>query len=349
MTPEQIVLRFVESIGDPAEVRLYLELFRSGEPQRFAIVDVDRGLDGPQRAALVADLGYLVALGLSPVLWSSQAGEALAGSLDGLPVELASDAAGVAEIAGSHRLALVGGRSIAAWAAELASRKVILLGGGLRAAGGAAISMIDRTTEIESLEAAGLAPGHAARLRRAAAIIDQVPQPITVALTSAVDLLRELFTVGGAGTLVRRGAAIRCAGEVGDRPAMAALLEEAFGRPVSPALFERRFAAVYVAGDHTGAALIESAEPAPYLSKFAVGLAARGEGVGRDLWRRIRADFPRLHWRARAANPITRWYVHQAHGFHRCGPWNVFWIGLEAGEIAAAIEGATARAPDFDL
>ena len=344
MTPEQIVLRFVESIGDPAEARLYLELFRSSEPQRFAIVDIDAGLEEPQRAALIADLAYLVALGLSPVLWSSSRPD-----LGELPVVPAADAAAVAEIAASGKLALVGDRSIADWAAELASRKVILLGGALRAAGGAAISMVDRTTELGALESAGLAPGHLERLHRAAAILDQVPQPITVALTSAVDLLRELFTVGGAGTLVRRGAEIRRVEGIGDRRAMAALLEEAFGRRVSPALFERRFAAVYIAGDHSGAALIESAEPAPYLSKFAVGLAARGEGIGRDLWRRVRADFPRLHWRARADNPISRWYQQQAGGFFRAGPWNVFWIGLSPDEIAGAIASATNRGADFDL
>lgn len=349
MTPEQIVLRFVESIagggGDPAEVRLYLELFRSGEPHRFAIVDID-GLEDPQRAALAADLGYLVALGLSPVLWSSRPG---AVDLGDLPVERAAGAAEAAALAGSGRLAVVGERSIDAWAAELATRKVVLLGGGLRTAAGGTISMVDCTTELEPLVAAGLARGGAARLRRAAAIIDAVPQPITVALTSAVDLLRELFTVGGAGTLVRRGAVIRRAAEVSDRAAMAALLSGAFGRPVRDDLFERPFAAVYVAGDHSGAALIESARPAPYLSKFAVGLAARGEGIGRDLWRRVRADFPRLHWRARVDNPIGRWYAHQADGFHRAAPWNVYWIGLEPGEIAAAIDGAISRRADFDL
>lgn len=357
MTPEQIVLRFVESIGDRAEARAYLELFRSGEPERFALIDggaVFRG-GGPEAKALAADLSYLVALGLSPVLWGEAPPEVEAGP--------AAGAAEVRELAHQHRLSLVGGADVATWAARLGSRKVILLDGPLRARRGSIVPMIDCASELDAIE---LAPGHAARLARAAAIVNAVPHPITVALTSAVDLLRELFTVRGAGTLVRRGAAIERHQTIADRAAMAALLDDAFAKTVRAELFERRFEAVYIAGDHTGAALVEPDRPAPYLSKFAVGLAARGEGIGRDLWRRLVADFPRLFWRARPTNPITGWYLSKSDGFYRAssgpagrgseppaGPnnndWNVFWIGLDPREIAAAIDRATDRGADFEL
>lgn len=344
MTPEQIVLRFVESIGHRDEVRAYLELFRSGEPERFAILDVDGELDGPDAAALAADLSYLIALGLSPVLWRRSDLEL--GALAALPIERAATADRVRELARDHRLALVTSADIAEWAAALSTRKVILLGGPLRAAGGSNVPMVDCATELGTLE---LAAGHEARLERAARIVFAVPQPITVALTSAVDLLRELFTVRGAGTLVRRGAAIARADRVADPAAIKTLLDEAFGKRVRAELFERTFAAVYTAGDYAGAALVEADEPAAYLSKFAVGMAARGEGVGRDLWRRLVADFPRLYWRARPENPITGWYLRKSDGFFRAGRWNVFWIGLEPREIAAAIDRALTRGADFEL
>jgi acetylglutamate kinase len=344
VTPEQIVLRFVESIGGSDEARAYLELFRSGEPERFALIDASGDLAGPEALALSADLSYLIALGLSPVLWCEPG--ATSESLAGLPIDDVSTAEKVRAAASGRRLARVSSDDIASWANALATRKVILLGGPLRDPVGAVIPMVDCATELGTVE---VAAGHRPRLDRAAAIVASTSQPIAVALTSAVDLLRELFTVRGAGTLVRRGAAIERRTSIADRAAMSSLLENAFAKRVRPELFERRFSAVYIAGDHAGAALIEPDVPAPYLSKFAVGMAARGEGIGRDLWRRLVADFSRLYWRARPANPITGWYLRKSDGFCRAGEWNVFWIGLEPHEIAAAIARATERSPDFAL
>ena len=338
MTPEQIVLRFVESIGEPTEARAYLELFRSGAPERFALIDPRGALEGPEARALVADLSYLIALGLSPVLWGA--------APDGLKVTDATTAEEVSALAHEHELAVVRSGDLGDWAARLSSRKIIALDGPLRSPAGAIVPMVDSASEIETVE---LAAGHRERLRRAADLIEATQHPMTVALTSAVDLLRELFTVRGAGTLVRRGAAIEKATSVSDGAAMTALLEDAFARLVRPGLLHRQFAAIYIANDHAGAALIEPEEPAPYLSKFAVGLAARGEGIGRDLWRRLVADFPRLFWRARPANPITGWYLRQADGFFRADRWNVFWIGLEPDEIPEAIARATDRGSDFEL
>ena len=340
MTPEQIVLRFVESIGDPDETRAYLELFRSGDPERFALIDVSNDIDRPEAATLAADLDYLLALGLTPVLCGEPI-EALAG----LPIDRAKTAADVRRVTGRQRIPLITG-DIASWASSLSSRKVILLGGPLRRRDGAMIPMVDCASELGELD---LDQRHAARLKRAATLVTGASHKLAVALTSAVDLLRELFTVRGAGTLVRRGVAIDRHAGVGDRDALAALLSNAFSKPVRADLFDRPFAAVYIAADHRGAAMVEASEPAAYLSKFAVGLEARGDGIGRDLWRRLVADFPRLYWRARPSNPITGWYLRKSGGFHRAGEWNVFWIGLDASEVATAIAHAIDRRPDFEL
>jgi acetylglutamate kinase len=90
---------------------------------------------------------------------------------------------------------------------------------------------------------------------------------------------------------------------------------------------------------------------APYLSKFAVTLEARGEGVGRDLWRALAAELPRLYWRSRADNPITSWYRDQCDGLQRLDAhgvaWVVLWRGLAPSEIADAIAHASAAPPDF--
>src|SRR5262249_42203292 len=144
-------------------------------------------------------------------------------------------------------------------------------------------------------------------LRQIERVLDRVPQRLTVSVTSPLDLLRELFTVKGAGTLVRKGSHItrHLAWAAVDRARLVAVVEESFGRPLVAGFDERPVLAVYVADEYRGAAVVTPAPLAPYLSKFAVGTVSRGEGVGRDLWRAMEGDFPRLFWRSRAANPIT--------------------------------------------
>ena len=98
-------------------------------------------------------------------------------------------------------------------------------------------------------------------------------------------------------------------------------------------------------------AIVTPAPLAPYLSKFAVGIVSRGEGVGRDLWRAMHADFPRLFWRSRADNPITSWYRENCDGmarFQLAGEtWWALWRGLAPIEIPLAIEYCQASPPDF--
>ena len=110
----------------------------------------------------------------------------------------------------------------------------------------------------------------------------------------------------------------------------------------------RPLRAVYVADDYRGAAIVTDTALAPYLSKFAVTLEARGEGVGRDLWRVMQAELPRLYWRSRAGNPITGWYREQCDGMQRAGDWVVLWRGLDPGELPAAIAHCAALPPDFE-
>jgi acetylglutamate kinase len=180
-----------------------------------------------------------------------------------------------------------------------------------------------------------------------------VPHPLTVSVTSPLDLLRELFTVKGAGTLIRRGSRVERRASWGelDGERLVALIEDAFGRPLAPGFRDRPFTAAYVADDYRGAAVVEATPLAPYLSKFAVTTVARGEGVGRDLWRPLVADWPRLYWRSRADNPITSWYRDQCDGLHRFTvggiAWVALWRGLAPSEIPAAIEHCMTTPPDF--
>ena len=70
----------------------------------------------------------------------------------------------------------------------------------------------------------------------------------------------------------------------------------------------------------------------PHLDKFAVADDAQGEGLGRAAWQVMRAENPRLFWRARAGNPVNEFYFAESDGCVKGDPWSVFWYGLETFE-----------------
>jgi acetylglutamate kinase len=84
-----------------------------------------------------------------------------------------------------------------------------------------------------------------------------------------------------------------------------------------------------------------------YLSKFAVDREAQGEGMGRDLWEFFTDDYPTVFWRARPDNPIGAWYAKLCDGLMRFADWHVFWKGLPAERVPAAIEYALAQPVDI--
>jgi bifunctional N-acetylglutamate synthase/kinase len=376
LAPRQLVLRFLASIGRPAEAEQYLELFRR-EAGRFAILHVSHAVVRDAGDALIVDLRFLAELGLAPVivLGAERARNAdvrAARLAAALPPRVAATVAAPAPAA--VRAELEAGRlpivaltqpdgdtraaldrrfdAIAELAAALGTHKIVFVGrrSGLQPTDGRVVSLVDLTTDKPALLEPGVLPGPQAELlRQIGRIVDAVPHRTTVSVTSPLDLLRELFTVKGAGTLVRRGSiVVRHAGGAGvDDARLIALVEGAFGRRLVGGFTERPVRAVYVADDYRGAAVVTDTPLAPYLSKFAVTLEARGEGVGRDLWRAMDADLPRLYWRSQAQNPITAWYREQCDGLQRLGDWVVLWRGLSADEIPAAIAHCAATPADF--
>ena len=352
-----VVHRVLASIGRPAEAELYLSLFRAERPEAFALIAVDVEVAGIAEDALAVDLEVLAELGLTPVVAFEDAGQAahLAAWLgDAVPggVVAPADAAAAAR---AWRIPLVANPpgELGALAAALGSRKVVLLGAssGITPPGAAdALSMVDLNVELDDLLADGaLPPDQQGLLRDAAALIDAARHPMTVAVTSPLDLLRELFTVRGAGTLIRRGVPVAAHDSIDaiDRARLHQLIEDSFGRALRPEFWARPLERIFIAGDYRGAAVVTPSPHGGYLSKLAVGAAARGEGIGRDLWRALVRDYPCLTWRSRARNPIASWYQEQCDGMVKLGDWNVYWRGLAADLIPAAVTAASEAPVDF--
>lgn len=213
------------------------------------------------------------------------------------------------------------------------------------------ISIINLRTDRASILASKTLPKRDSELLAAAERLIELsqPTPILASITSPVNLLKELFTVKGAGTLIKLGSAVsRHRSYVNlDTVRLRRLLEASFDRTLDESFFDRTPLAVYVEADYRGAAVVAHGDPVPYLSKFAVEPEAQGEGMGRDLWQAISRDYPALYWRGRAENPIASWYATVCDGMVRLPEWNVYWRGIETSKIPEVIDAARSHPADF--
>lgn len=379
LAPQDVVLRFLESTGHPSEARLYLSLFRARPREQFAAIAVDAHVMADAADAVVQDLKFLAALDLFPavVLGIFQPADA-AGHARSLRRHLETEGVRVQELsAATHglaaRLTACAGQGqlpvvvfepdgneqpadrlerLGGLLRELKTRKLIFLHrpGGLRQ-GGVLVPIVNLSTDVPALLASreisrkeALILEEARRLCR-----DAAPLSFTVAVTSPLNLLRELFTVKGAGTLLRRGArVVRHLGWDGvDVPRLRELLTSSFGRAPAESFFARTPSRVYLEEGYRGCAILADAPLGAYLTKFAVSAEAQGEGIARDLWDAFMADTSAVFWRARRTNPISAWYVKLCDGLVRLPEWTVYWKGLGPDSIPAAIEWAVDQPVDI--
>lgn len=170
-----------------------------------------------------------------------------------------------------------------------------------------------------------------------------------ISVVSPYNLIKEIFTVKGAGTIVRPALTIKQTDLAGlDQIRLQQVLQNSFGRTLSSHFDINRVNSVFFEAEYRGAILLEKHDIGMYLSKFAVGSQARGLGVGQDLWEQVIASTPALFWRSRKGNSINRWYRNVADGCHNLAEWCVFWRGIALDAIPEAIEYCATRPPDFD-
>ena len=228
--------------------------------------------------------------------------------------------------------------------AELAPQYPLLMGRN-------GISVINLLAEFELLRQSRLLnPDDLTLLTSIQAVFERVHvQSLVFNVTGPFDLLKELFTVKGAGTVVRRGTSIAKTQSYADldQSRLRKLIESSFGRKLKPDLFSRPLLAAYIAPEYHGAAVIEPSPIAAILSKFVVDPVAQGEGMGRDIWQAMVRDQPAVIWRARSKNPICSWYAWQCDGMVRRGVWTVYWRGIEPDKIPDIVELMLARPDDF--
>ncbi|WP_394842784.1 hypothetical protein LZC95_37650 [Pendulispora brunnea] len=378
------ISRFLWSIGKRAEADFYLALFRAETKERFATIAVDGPVLTHALDALVVDLRFLSELGLVPiiVLGLLDADDVIKHA-SSLALELArvdvsstviehptpAEAAEAARVAARDGVIPIlplasppspasGGRPLAdrfemvrVFLDTIQTRKLIFLQrrGGILL-DGRAVSLVELNADLLTLVTSkDVSRKQKTILNGIAYLIDRLTHRCTFAMTSPIELLRELFTTGGSGTMVRRAARVERYEGFGslDTARLVTMLESAFERPLSEGFLERPVSRIYLEEHYRGAALVLETPLGAYMSKFAVGREAQGEGLGKDVWGALTQDYANVFWRSRTKNAINAWYTKQCDGMIRTGVWQVFWRGLSPERIPEAIAFALDQPKDF--
>jgi acetylglutamate kinase len=183
-------------------------------------------------------------------------------------------------------------------------------------------------------------------------LLDETPLSSSVSITTPSGLVKELFTHGGSGTLVRKGELIDKETDKGalDQGQMEKLVEEAFQRKLDPTWWEGlELDAAYLSESLRAGAIVSRVDDFAYLDKFAILEDARGEGLARTVWACLIDDYPVLYWRSRTDNGFNSFYAEEADGSVKRGPWTIFWRGeTDFTQIAERVASIAQLPASFD-
>jgi acetylglutamate kinase len=222
---------------------------------------------------------------------------------------------------------------------EVQPMKIIFLSeaGGLLDEHESVIDSINLATDYDQLMAEDwVHSGMRLKLAEIKRLLDDAPLTTSVSITTPSALARELFTHGGAGTLVRMGEIID---RFQDKSAVDArrlvdLIESAFRKDLVDGWWDGLdVLTAYISESYRAAAVVSELDEFVYLDKFAIHESARGEGLARTVWDHMVRDYPTLIWRSRANNEFNAFYENEADGMVTVGGWTIFWKGIEDFEV----------------
>ncbi len=169
-------------------------------------------------------------------------------------------------------------------------------------------------------------------------------------LIMVIILLKELFTVKGAGTLLRIPSRILHLEKSQIHPELSLkikqIIEHSFQKKLKPYVLEK-ISDVYLDSEFQSLVLLEKYEFGYYLSKFAVSFEARGKGIALDLWNHLLSKNLPLFWRAKQKNSIWRWYQKISDGMLKKDLWYIFWKNIDINHLTKIIDFIYQREEDF--
>jgi len=365
------VIRSLSAIGAVKDAQFYAELFSSQAPEKFALIVIDpRCLKNPLLEVLISNLKILNDLNLRPIL--------LIGALDSDPTSVRFQTHRLCkdlELAGVQNTRL----NTASYALFESVFKVVRSGGMcILERLNQGLGLEDMVKNLEPAKVMFLQPSGAIRQNGERIAVINIDDPDQLNLTklsagqkrflemvqtltktahnravyviaSPLNLLQELFTVKGSGTLIRRGAKLKPLKSLRslNKTKLKKSIESGFGKPLKTKASKWRVKSVIIDQDYRAGAIFTQLSGLTYLSKFWVVREARGEGLARDVWDALLAEQDKFFWRSRMENPFNDWYLKSCEGMQISGNWRVFWTGLQPSEIEEAVIAAAEAPEDF--
>lgn len=159
-----------------------------------------------------------------------------------------------------------------------------------------------------------------------------------VVITSVGNLLKEMFTIKGSGTLIKHHEIVY-EDDVSrmNMPKIGSLIRSAFSKSLVQGYFSDVDGAFFEK-DYGGIALIKEIDGIPYLDKFAVAKHLQGTGLGESIWKEMIKKYPKLIWRAKTDNPCNNFYRDRCHGMRKSSGWNFYYINLSDDEVIPCYE-----------
>lgn len=169
-------------------------------------------------------------------------------------------------------------------------------------------------------------------------LLEAVPD-CAVVITSAEDILKELFTISGRGTFIKNHN-ICSTGDKNkiDKPKLKNLIENSFEKKLADSYFDEDMTEIIYEKNYDGAAIIKTINSIPYLDKFAVSKACQGTGLGKSIWAEVVSKYPRMILRAAKDNPANSFYYRNCEGMVKKSEWNIYWNNIRDDELFSAIE-----------
>lgn len=378
MSVRETVLQSLSAVGAQHEAKFYADLFARQDAETFAMIVLDpRCLKNPLLEALIAALRILSNLQLTPILVvgaledgrtsAKFQAQRLARDLDKSGVrasKLNTASYGlikeVQTTARSGKMPIMemtdrrGKMNLSALVTALQPKKIIFLqpSGGLNEDGRRRANLT--VAELPDFMDTGVFSVGQIRFLDCVLELEKTAKARrSYVIASPLNLLGELFTTRGTGTLIRRAAQFKTGKSFKSfsKPELTRALEMAFEKRLKPSFYKTPLYAGFVEGDYRGGALFKEQAGLPYLSKFFVLREARGDGIARDIWDTACAEVPAFLWRSRMGNPFNAWYMRKCDGMQRAnnetGDWRIFWKGLDAADIGDAITAAASAPDDF--
>ena len=375
MSVRETVLKSLSAVGAQHEAKFYADLFARQDAETFAMIVLDpRCLREPLLEALIAALRILSNLELSPTLVVGAMEDqrtSVKAQAQRLSKELGKSGVRtmklntatyglikeVRKVARARKIPILemtdrrGKMNLAGLTKALQPQKIIFLqpSGGLNENGvrraNLTIAELPEFMETETFSA-----GQVRFLDSVLLLEKSAKARRSYVIASPLNLLGELFTTNGSGTLIRRGIDFQKGRAFKDfeTSKLTHALESAFDKRLKPSFYKTPLYAGFIESEYRGGALFKEQAGIPYLSKFFVTREARGDGIAKDIWNTACADVPAFVWRSRMGNPFNAWYMRKCDGMQRTGDWRIFWIGLDAGKIGDVISAAATAPDDFE-